>query len=196
MAKANPKFLMNLLDKVAEGKPVTYVKKSFHGELTIQLEIRKNIFRFFHAGTMILRIDLHNREILGVGGWSQTDARYINATLTHFGMNNFASVHAEKESIVLVDRSNPDRYRLINYFDVWGSKKDGWEVNNLCTEKEELEIIRYATNRDLLQALKDCGFIRPGVRINQIWFDTANPEMMEFREQKTDRPIGRLELIQ
>lgn len=26
-------------------------------------------------------------------------------------------------------------YSLINYFDVWGNAKDGWEVNNLCTEK-------------------------------------------------------------
>lgn len=50
-------------------------------------------------------------------------------------------------------------YSLINYFDVWGNAKDGWEVNNLCTEKTGITITDDATDKEILDYLVHVGFL-------------------------------------
>lgn len=86
------------------------------------------------------------------------------------------------------------KYRLINYFDVWGNEVDGWEVNNLC-EEGVLEIEENANNEELIEALKDFGFFNDNANINtvEVWNDF---EMIEFFDKKTHCPLCRLELIQ
>lgn len=51
---------------------------------------------------------------------------------------------------------NERRYRLINYFDVWGNAEVGYEVNDLCVEEtgilkgEKLwDIVQMDTERQL-----------------------------------------------
>lgn len=46
-------------------------------------------------------------------------------------------------------------WTVINYFDVWGNAKDGWEVNNQCKEFDDLVIADDATNKDICQYLVD-----------------------------------------
>lgn len=86
------------------------------------------------------------------------------------------------------------QYRLINYFDVWGNKRDGWEVNNLC-EEGIIELPENFTDKDMIKALKEFGFFKKTVRSNQldIWNDY---HMIEFSQRKDQQPICRLELVQ
>lgn len=50
-------------------------------------------------------------------------------------------------------------YSLINYFDVWGNEKDGWEINNQCIEFDDLIITDDATDKDIITYLKEIGFL-------------------------------------
>ncbi len=50
-------------------------------------------------------------------------------------------------------------YTLINYFDVWGNSRDGWEVNDQCIEFDDLIIDDDANDQDILHYLKDIGFL-------------------------------------
>lgn len=50
-------------------------------------------------------------------------------------------------------------YTLINYFDVWGNEKDGYEVNNQCVECDDLVITDDATPKDICNYLKDRGYL-------------------------------------
>lgn len=86
-----------------------------------------------------------------------------------------------------------DKYNLINYFDVWGNQKDGYEVNNLCNEGT-IELEDYTSDKEIVEKLKEFGFFADHVRTNMIniWNDY---EMIEIYERKTGKPICRLELV-
>lgn len=45
------------------------------------------------------------------------------------------------------------KWRLINYFDVWGNAEEGWEVNNQCIEAEDIHISDEATDKDICEYL-------------------------------------------
>lgn len=82
------------------------------------------------------------------------------------------------------------KYRLINYFDVWGNKDEGFEVNNLCIEEENLYISDDSTDKEIATFLKNIGFLATDDlrKINIVnWGD-----MIEI-ESKGHYPIGRLE---
>lgn len=83
---------------------------------------------------------------------------------------------------------------LINYFDVWGNKKDGWEVNNLCKEESMSFRLRdNFDNKELFQKLKDVGFIKKGTRFTSIEFEDLSDFGVEFRQKKDGYPLGRIE---
>lgn len=86
------------------------------------------------------------------------------------------------------------RLRLINYFDVWGNKKNGWEVNNQCIEWDDVWTSEL-DNRTLLKILKNTDFLQKKVRINQIDFDWLGPECCEILTRRDGYPLGRLEII-
>lgn len=86
-----------------------------------------------------------------------------------------------------------NRYELVNYFDVWGNKREGYEVNNLCKEGQ-LDLPENATYKDIIQAIKAFGFFKKTVRTNMV--DISNDfEMIEIDERRTGKPVCRLELI-
>lgn len=78
-----------------------------------------------------------------------------------------------------------------NYFDVWGNKKDGWEVNNLCVrfvaDIEPCEM----NDRDLLRLLKAQRFLKKECRTNQLLFDWVGPDMVEIGVKRDLYPLGR-----
>lgn len=86
------------------------------------------------------------------------------------------------------------RLRFTNYFDVWGNKKDGWEVNNQCIEWDDVWT-KDLDNRTLLKILKDTGFLQKHVRINQIDFEWLGPECCEISARRNHYPLGRIEII-
>ena len=81
-------------------------------------------------------------------------------------------------------------YDLINYFDVWGNAKDGWEINNQCYEAYDIHIEPDATDKEILNYLVLIGFLSTSdmrmVRIEN-WGD-----MVEIYAVKGHRPLGAL----
>lgn len=50
-------------------------------------------------------------------------------------------------------------YTLINYFDVCGNKKDGYEINDQCVEFDDWYIDDNATHKDILEYLVKTGYL-------------------------------------
>ena len=50
-------------------------------------------------------------------------------------------------------------YTLINYFDVVGNLRDGYEVNNQCTECDDLYLSDDCTNKDIIRYLYKQGYL-------------------------------------
>ncbi len=86
------------------------------------------------------------------------------------------------------------RLRLVNYFDVWGNAKDGWEVNNQCIEWDDVWT-KDLDNRTLLKILKDTGFLQKHVRTNQLIFEWLGPECCEILTRRDGYPLAMLEII-
>lgn len=85
------------------------------------------------------------------------------------------------------------RYRLINYFDVWGNKEDGWEVNNQCVEFDDLYLTDDCSNKELLNYLKERGFLTTSDmrRLEVIDFG----ELIEINERKSQKPLYALQMV-
>lgn len=87
-----------------------------------------------------------------------------------------------------------DKWRLINYFDVWGNEADGFEVNNACVEFDDLIITDEATDDDIIDYLIEIGFLsekaKGNVRLESDW-DWG----VELYQKDNDYPIGRLERL-
>lgn len=81
-------------------------------------------------------------------------------------------------------------YALINYFDVWGNEKDGYEINDQCVEAENLYIDNNATDKQILGLLKTIDFLKTDdmrrVRIEDLGED------MEIYACKNRYPLGML----
>jgi hypothetical protein len=82
---------------------------------------------------------------------------------------------------------------LVNYFDVWGNKKDGWEINNLCTEGT-IELPEEFTEKDIVQALKEKGFFKKHVRVNMCDIEMHLYPYIEINQAKDFKPVCRIEI--
>ena len=51
------------------------------------------------------------------------------------------------------------KYQLIDYFDVWGNEKDGYEVNNMCVEEENIWLDDDITPKEILEWLRKNQFL-------------------------------------
>jgi hypothetical protein len=87
--------------------------------------------------------------------------------------------------------------KVINYFDVWGNKKDGWEINNMCEEysDELIQLHEHATSKEAFQLLKSVGFLSSTTRINQVDIEDLHDFGFEFHQRKDGKPICRIEFI-
>ncbi len=86
------------------------------------------------------------------------------------------------------------RLKLTNYFDVWGNKKDGWEVNDACIEWDDVWT-QDLDDKTLLKILKNTGFLQKHVRTNQLNFDWVGPECCEILIRRNGYPLGRINII-
>ena len=83
-------------------------------------------------------------------------------------------------------------FRLINYFDVLGNPKEGWEVNNLCVEKEGITIVDDATEKEILHFLKEIRFLTTD-DMRRVRLENYG-DGWEIYAVKGWMPLGRLEL--
>lgn len=65
-----------------------------------------------------------------------------------------------------------------------GNEKDGYEINNLCTEAEGITITDDATEKDILNYLVLIGFLTTSDR-RKVRIDTTDWNMMEIYAVKT-----------
>jgi len=86
--------------------------------------------------------------------------------------------------------------KLVNYFDVWGNKKDGYEVNNMCVECDDL-YLNNIDNKNILQLLKTIDFLQPSTRINQVIIENDGTmiEIYQKNGKQYPLPLCRLEVI-
>ena len=87
------------------------------------------------------------------------------------------------------------KYKLIDYFDVWGNADEGYEVNNLCTAIEEVEIPFDATKEDIIRILQEVDYLGESV-IPDMFEVVDDWEMIEIFRDSDMYPLGRLELIE
>ena len=91
--------------------------------------------------------------------------------------------------------ANTSKYRLVNYFDVWGNEADGWEINNLCVEFDDLTISDDATDKEILEYLKMIRFLNTS-DMRKLYVDSSMYDgVIEIFERKGMKPICRLETI-
>ena len=79
-------------------------------------------------------------------------------------------------------------YTLINYFDVWSNKKEGFEVNNQCTEATDIVFINEPDDKDLLKFLKSIQFFKKHVRLNMLTIRN-DFDLIEIFEKRSDKSI-------
>lgn len=58
-------------------------------------------------------------------------------------------------------------YQWIEY-DVWGNKRDGYEVNQSFTTSVEVSLPDGASDRQILQALKHAGILKRGIHLKSV----------------------------
>lgn len=102
--------------------------------------------------------------------------------------------YSESMSIKENAANGTNKYRLVDYFDVWGNEEDGYEVNNLTTIADDIIITDDATEQDILDLLYSMEYLNTKdlSKIDIEWFD---PDMIELSDASNGCPICRLERI-
>ena len=91
-----------------------------------------------------------------------------------------------------------NKYKIVDYFDVWGNPVDGWEVNDLTsyydTDETCLQISEDATDEEIIDFLIQIEYLKPEAK-ELVHLESQDNEMIEIVQIKNDYPIGRLEMI-
>jgi hypothetical protein len=85
-------------------------------------------------------------------------------------------------------------FEVTNFFDVWGNKKEGYEVNNLCHEPD----IRCRWKKlSILRALKRAGLIVSGARAASIeWENTGSGYILSIPYKVSEDKGGGMPLFE
>lgn len=84
-------------------------------------------------------------------------------------------------------------YNLIDYFDVWGNKEDGWEVNDLCTVEEDIVIAEDITDEEIIEFLININYLNEFARNGGVYIESSDDTFIEIFDTETDEPLYRLE---
>lgn len=87
------------------------------------------------------------------------------------------------------------KYRLIDYFDVWGNPDDGWTVNDSTTIKDDIVIEEDARDEEIIDILVQIGYLNPEARETIHLEDYGSIDTIEIIMDEIDCPLGRLEVI-
>ena len=86
------------------------------------------------------------------------------------------------------------KWDLIDY-EVWGNKKEGYEINNCFRVVEGIVIDDTDTDKDIVKKLKEVGYLKNTVKVNQLTIESHSDSMIEFYERKGYKPLCRLEKV-
>ena len=91
-----------------------------------------------------------------------------------------------------------NKYKLVDYFDVWGNPIDGWEVNNLTsyydTEDTCLRISEDATDEEIIDFLILINYLKPEAK-ELVHLESQDDMIIEIVQTDNDYPVGRLEML-
>lgn len=83
---------------------------------------------------------------------------------------------------------------FIQYTDVWGNEKDGYEVNDCTTLYENIELPNLE-DTTLIKYLKQRNFLTAKANKRNIRIEDMCPSL-EVVEKATDYPLGRFEIME
>ena len=84
------------------------------------------------------------------------------------------------------------KWRLIDYFDVWGNEEDGWEVNDQTELFDDLVITDDATDEDIINYLISIGYLAKETQTDAVSIDWIDDDIAEIVQVYNDMPLGRL----
>ena len=91
-----------------------------------------------------------------------------------------------------------NKYKIVDYFDVWGNAEDGWEVKDLTsyydTDETCLRISEDATDEEIIDFLIQIEYLKPEAK-TLVYLESYDNEMIEIVQISNNYPIGRLEMI-
>ena len=80
---------------------------------------------------------------------------------------------------------------FVNYWDVWGSESEGWEVNDVA--RHTLKNSEAPdTEKDVLSILIDNDIVHSDTSLDDLDLEFSSFSV-EITERKTNRPFGRIE---
>ena len=83
-------------------------------------------------------------------------------------------------------------WSLVDYFDVWGNPEDGWEVNNLSIEFDDLYLDPDITDEEIVDYLKSIGYFNKDVTMADLEIEDSG-DMIEFFKADDMMPLCRLQ---
>jgi hypothetical protein len=91
-------------------------------------------------------------------------------------------------------------HQFVNYYDVWGNKVDGFEVNNLCYEPVFIltKSGEFPTMQDVIKILKIKKFLNPQLKSKSFSETYPYDSMFEIQYNHPEKgyiPVGRFEEI-
>ena len=87
------------------------------------------------------------------------------------------------------------KYRLINFFDVWGNAVDGWEINNQCIEGEDFHIDENAAKKEICEYLKNARYLKTS-DMRKLYVDNSScASVIEIYERKGMMPLFAFEEV-
>lgn len=87
-----------------------------------------------------------------------------------------------------------EKFKLVNYTDVWGNEEGGYDVMQLTIEQSNVLIQEDCTEKDLLKHLVLLGFLTTTDR-RRVRVDMTNGDMYEIYAVKDKYPMGRFEKV-
>lgn len=81
--------------------------------------------------------------------------------------------------------------------DVWGNNRDGYEVNDLCFSGLTIELSDNFTDKELIKAMKEVGFINTKCQFKSFQIDGEDSTLyIQYNTSKVfSMPIAELRLV-
>lgn len=92
-----------------------------------------------------------------------------------------------KENFYVVRDDTYSKWKLIDYFDVWGNAKDGWDVNDWKVIEKEIVISDYATDKEIVKYLNTIGYLSTS-DMRRIAVEDMG-DFIEIYQRKTMKPL-------
>ena len=87
-------------------------------------------------------------------------------------------------------------WTFVDYYDVWNEGEDGWQVNNLSREEDDIEFAKdYPTDEELLDWLiNEKGFLKPSTTLDDLAIEDYGDGWIEISDAITYEPLCRFEI--